>query len=396
MNLPKSARSDALLFLGGWILLICLINPIGNYPINDDWAYAQIVKRLLESGVYDLGFWPGMTLFTHVMWGSLFCKIFGFSFTILRLSTLVMAMVGSWVFFQLVRELLGEDIWSRRIALGTLVFNPFFLLLSFSYMTDVPFLTLVLLALLFFKKAFEQDRYLHWALALACCVAAILTRQLALLLPLTFGGVMVLKYRDIKHLLLAVAIVLFSFLSLYGYTSYMEATVGLPPPFGRPESLLSRLNFKFITGQIKHRGGDPFILLELLSDSFSGHTQIPFPTVETRSWYFDPGGAPLYLLLFFQLAYDPDRKSFLRYRFWSHHPDGRGKRVFTGQSPAAGRLEGDHRPGSISLGCFFVPCGAKNVIGSQKLEKPGRHQVLETGHFAPFAGLFDIYADRYP
>lgn len=255
MNLLKSDRSDVLLLMGGWILVLLIINPVGNYPINDDWAYAQIVKRFVETGVYDLGFWPGMTLFTHIMWGSLFCKIFGFSFTVLRIATLCMAFLGSAVFLIMIRDLIGKDSWSRKVALGTLMFNPFFLLLSFSYMTDVPFLTFVLLSLFFFKKAFEKDRYRDWGLALLFSIVAILTRQLALILPLIFSGVLVLKFRDRKHIILAVSMVVLGFGSLYGYTSFMEATVGLPPPFGRPESLLGRLNFSFITGQIHHRGG---------------------------------------------------------------------------------------------------------------------------------------------
>lgn len=255
MNLMKSDRSDVLLLAVGWIVLLLVISPLGDYPVNDDWAYAQIVRRFVETGVYDLGFWPGMSLLSHILWGSLFCKIFGFSFTVLRIATLCLAILGSVVFLGLVKELLGDDPWSRRIALATLVFNPFFVLLSFSYMTDVPFLTFVLLSLLFFKKAFEKDRYRDWALALLFSIIAILTRQLALIFPLVFSLVLLLKFRDGKHALLAIGIVSVSFLSLYGYTSYMEATVGLPPPFGRPESLLKRLNVNFIVGQIKHRGG---------------------------------------------------------------------------------------------------------------------------------------------
>ncbi|PHN03558.1 ArnT family glycosyltransferase [Flavilitoribacter nigricans] len=254
MYLLKSDRSDVPLLLGVWILILLFVNPVGNYPINDDWAYAQIVKRFVETGVYDLGFWPGMTLFTHVMWGSLFCWLFGFSFTVLRLSTLCMAIIGSLVFLELLKSFV-RNTWSRRLAVGVLLFNPFFLLLSFSFMTDVPFLTMIISALLFFKKALDEDRYRDWALALLFSVAAILTRQLALIVPLIFSAVLVLKSRRPKHILLAAAIAGISFLSLYGYTAYMEATVGLPPPFGRPESLLDKLNTYFMGVQLQQRGG---------------------------------------------------------------------------------------------------------------------------------------------
>lgn len=254
MSISKIFRSDAFALLFIWMLILLIVNPVGNFPLNDDWAYAQIVKRFIETGVYDLGFWPGMSLFTHVMWGSLFCKLFGFSFTVLRCATLVLAIIGSLVFLSLMKDL-NRDSWNQRISVLVLIFNPFFFLLAFSYMTDVPFVVMILIAVFFFKKAFERDRYRDWALALLFSVLAILTRQLALILPIAFGAGMVLRFRDPKHLILAAVLLLGCFGSLYGYTSYMEATVGLPPPFGRPESLFERLDPGFILGQIKHRGG---------------------------------------------------------------------------------------------------------------------------------------------
>lgn len=254
MDFLKISRYDALIWIGIWLLILLIIDPVGNYPINDDWAYAQIVKRFVETGIFDLGFWPGMTLFTHIIWGSLFCKLFGFSFTVLRIANLCLAIVGSLVFLSLILNV-EKNVWRQRFAVAVLLFNPFFLLLSFSYMTDVTFLTLLLLGLYFFKLAFEKDRYRDWGLALIFSVAAILTRQLALILPIAFGVVTILKYRNIKHSIIAFTLVGVSFLSLYGYTSYMEATVGLPPPFGRPESLMGKLNFGFIFNQINDRGG---------------------------------------------------------------------------------------------------------------------------------------------
>ncbi|MCI5082860.1 MAG: hypothetical protein MRY78_14275, partial [Saprospiraceae bacterium] len=129
-----------------WLLSIFVISPIGNFPLNDDWAYAHSVFQLVEHGRFVLDDWPAMTLLTHILWGSLWCTIFGFSFTVLRIAVLFQAWLGAYIFY---RILLDQLQWSRSSAsLGAavLLFHPMYYLLSFSFMTDVPFLLYLLAA----------------------------------------------------------------------------------------------------------------------------------------------------------------------------------------------------------------------------------------------------------
>src|SRR6187551_900227 len=77
-----------------WICMVALTNPVGNFPLNDDWAYGYSVQRLLEQGHIRFSDWTGPNLFGQVLWGLLFCLPFGFSFTALRLSTAVLGLVG--------------------------------------------------------------------------------------------------------------------------------------------------------------------------------------------------------------------------------------------------------------------------------------------------------------
>ena len=71
--------------------------------------------------------------------------VFGFSFGTLRLSTLVLAAVGGGALYYPAR--------ARGVAAGgaarraDVAANPAFLLLSSSFMTDVPFVAFTLLAL---------------------------------------------------------------------------------------------------------------------------------------------------------------------------------------------------------------------------------------------------------
>jgi hypothetical protein len=36
----------------GWIAMIALANPIGDFPLNDDWIYAGSVKSMVEQGYF--------------------------------------------------------------------------------------------------------------------------------------------------------------------------------------------------------------------------------------------------------------------------------------------------------------------------------------------------------
>ena len=82
--------------LAVWILAVLAVDPVGNFALNDDWAYASAVRMLVEQGELRLSGWTAANLITQLLWGALFCLPFGFSFTALRISTLVLAMLGWW------------------------------------------------------------------------------------------------------------------------------------------------------------------------------------------------------------------------------------------------------------------------------------------------------------
>ncbi len=64
-----------------WLICMLLIDPRGDFPLNDDWAYARSVYDLFEKGEFILVDWGAMTLVAQVYIGAFFCKIFGLSFT---------------------------------------------------------------------------------------------------------------------------------------------------------------------------------------------------------------------------------------------------------------------------------------------------------------------------
>ncbi len=168
--------------------LLLVLPPGGEFPLNDDWIYAKTVEHLLLTGQYQAHPYLNATLVVQAFWGALFCKMFGFSFTVLRVSTLVLAGVNAWAIARC-GLMIGL---SRPLALAcavTVATSPLVLQLSYSFMTDVPFLTFSSLSGLCFLGALRQrsDRWIWGGSSFA--VLAYLVRQFGLLLPLAFLGV---------------------------------------------------------------------------------------------------------------------------------------------------------------------------------------------------------------
>ena len=52
LTIPERAGVDILILGAIWIATVLLVWPVGNFPLNDDWAFAKTVKHLLETGTY--------------------------------------------------------------------------------------------------------------------------------------------------------------------------------------------------------------------------------------------------------------------------------------------------------------------------------------------------------
>ncbi|MFN9058140.1 MAG: phospholipid carrier-dependent glycosyltransferase, partial [Cyanobacteriota bacterium] len=121
-----------------WGCSVALVNPSGDYPLMDDWVYGLVVRNILETGQFRFISPASTNLFTQAYWGALFCLPSGFSFVALRLSTIVLAALGIASLYSIIREIGCSKILAALAAL-LLIFNPFYLSLANSFMTDVPF-----------------------------------------------------------------------------------------------------------------------------------------------------------------------------------------------------------------------------------------------------------------
>lgn len=169
-----------------WGLAVLVTNPVGEFPLNDDWSYTFAAKRLAEGQGYDPTSWNEMNLFTHAAWGALFCLPNGFSFTALRISTLVLSLLGALAMYGLIRQLQRPRVLALIGAL-TLAFNPLYFALSHTFMTDVPFTTWAILAAWFYLRHLQQEKPSDLLIATAFAVFATLSRQIGMCLPVGFG-----------------------------------------------------------------------------------------------------------------------------------------------------------------------------------------------------------------
>src|SRR5690349_10815901 len=128
-----------------WVGLLLIIPPQHEYPIIDDWIYARSVQHQVATGAFEMPGQSQASLVGLTLWGTLWVRLFGFSFTILTYSTLVLALVALYAFYAIAREV-GVPPAGALLGTGLLALNPIFFHLSYSFMTDVPFMCLLLLA----------------------------------------------------------------------------------------------------------------------------------------------------------------------------------------------------------------------------------------------------------
>jgi ABC-type xylose transport system permease subunit len=162
-----------------------LLDPFRELPLNDDWSYAKTVLTLHRDGRFEMGDWPAMTLVTHLLWGWLFVAIFGFSFSVLHLSTLVSSLLGLLLLNGLLTRITGNRFAALAGSL-CLFFNPLYFNLTNTYMTDVNFNTLVLLCCYCSYDFFTTRRTVSFVLFFISAFFLVLLRQYGLIFPACF------------------------------------------------------------------------------------------------------------------------------------------------------------------------------------------------------------------
>jgi len=177
-----------------WIFMAIIVDPRGDFPLNDDWSFGTMVRNWLTTGeLRSTG--PGaMTRIFQIVWGALFCLPFGFSYTALRISTLTLGLVGVLAIYELL-QLMPISRPLAFIGAVMMAVNPLYFNSANTFMTDVPFLALMLLALWQLVRGVELEcrSSIAWGGVFSFC--AILIRQLGVAVPLSFALVHFVRIR---------------------------------------------------------------------------------------------------------------------------------------------------------------------------------------------------------
>ena len=113
--------------------------------VDDDWAYESTARHLLAKGEYKLHDWAAANMPVPIYWVAFLARLFGYSFSIFRCSTLILLLVGLIALYLFLRDS-GLPHAEASLLACTLLSCPPVLFLSFTFQTDMQFLGWLVLA----------------------------------------------------------------------------------------------------------------------------------------------------------------------------------------------------------------------------------------------------------
>lgn len=166
--------------------MIIITNPVGEFPLGDDWSYSRIVLTLITKNRLEL--LPVQTALGigHILWGAIFAKIFGFSMTVLRISVLTLGLVGIWSTYFMFKSLGNRSLISFWSAL-TIAATPLYFGIANSFMTDISFYTFSVTAYFFLIRYLCRGGYRAFIAGFCLTCLAAITRQVAIIIPIAFS-----------------------------------------------------------------------------------------------------------------------------------------------------------------------------------------------------------------
>ena len=227
-------KRNYLILLAILISIFLIMLPFKDQVFSEDFAYAQSVKHLILTGDLKISERVGPSSITHIFLGSIIASILGFSLGNLHIAVVALLPFMLLAFYKTLR-LAGNT--PQRSFLFTLFFLsiPWILQLSYTFLTDVTFLTMEVFSLLFYLTAFRKNSTKYLLLGSVFASLAFLTRQLGLAIVLAAVVTIFLKRENreykIKNLLLvsiaplAAAALYFFWLKIPGNATIAQLSV---------------------------------------------------------------------------------------------------------------------------------------------------------------------------
>jgi hypothetical protein len=161
-----------------------IVPTMTNIATTDDWGYTRSVEILYWD--IELKIFPvvAATAVGQVLWGGLFALIFGMTLGVMRLSTVVMVALGAIALYAILRQL-GVSKGRSATGMALYLFNPLTFVLSFTFMTDPHFTSIMLISLALYLRGLRLDDEIGRLVVLGSVVAgyAFLVRQQGAFIP---------------------------------------------------------------------------------------------------------------------------------------------------------------------------------------------------------------------
>jgi hypothetical protein len=174
LNKIKINNLFCILILAAVFVFTVLIIPHGEFAVNDDWFYYNAVREAL-GGNWHPNILIDPSLIFQTFLGYVISLTFGFSFVALKYLVLILVFLALVTFYLIITEHSNKKIalFSTLLLLAC----PWFLSLSFSFMTDIPAFSFFIFSLYFILKSIRKQRaYMSW-IAIFLIGAAIFIRQ---------------------------------------------------------------------------------------------------------------------------------------------------------------------------------------------------------------------------
>jgi hypothetical protein len=174
--------------IAAWYFLSwAVLHPLADAPVADSWLYGEAVRRYLQTGEIRFAGYAQAMPIVQIYYGAWWARLFGGSAASLEIADVVLAAIGAMFLYGIARRS-GASVAAATIATGCLIGNPCYTFLSFSFMTEIPFLMLMLGACLAYAEAsgrFESE----WLwLAAIVSVLCFLVRPFAGMMIVGFIG----------------------------------------------------------------------------------------------------------------------------------------------------------------------------------------------------------------
>ncbi|HET9781463.1 MAG TPA: glycosyltransferase family 39 protein, partial [Candidatus Dormibacteraeota bacterium] len=187
-------RPPRALVVAGVILVLAVLAIVyfdlsTTVAMNDEYAYFFSVRNLGGRGIYPA---QSALALPQIFLAWLVSAPFAHDSRVIRASMLLLALPGSWAAYRLARRLGAGSTWSL-ITPAVMLTSPIYFNLAVSFMSDVAYVSLMLLACNAGVAWLEGERSQRWFALWA--VLATFQRIFGLALPLGLAAAIVLAHR---------------------------------------------------------------------------------------------------------------------------------------------------------------------------------------------------------